>query len=152
MMEFGPPNLWMMSVKNDTACSDLRLVIGRASIHFENLSITTNRSCSPGRLPQGPDDVQSSHGERPCDEYGLEGVDWEVGLACGELAPLAGTYDLVGVGDRHGPIEALAEHVAHEGTRRRVMATHACVDVPDQLTTLGDRDALLQDSRRGTLV
>jgi hypothetical protein len=37
------PNLWMMSVKNDTSYSDLRLVIGRASIHFKNFSTTTNR-------------------------------------------------------------------------------------------------------------
>jgi hypothetical protein len=42
-MEFGTLNLWTMSVKNDMACSDMRLVMGRASIHFENLSITTNR-------------------------------------------------------------------------------------------------------------
>jgi hypothetical protein len=33
----------MMSVKNDTACSDLRLVMGRASIHFEKLSTATSR-------------------------------------------------------------------------------------------------------------
>jgi hypothetical protein len=43
MIEFDTPNLWMMSVKNDTAYSDLRLVIGRASIHFENLSTETSR-------------------------------------------------------------------------------------------------------------
>jgi hypothetical protein len=43
MMEFGTPNLWMMSVKNDTTYSDLRLVMGRASIQFENLSTTANR-------------------------------------------------------------------------------------------------------------
>jgi hypothetical protein len=30
-------------VKNDTACSDLRLVIGRASIHLENLSTATSK-------------------------------------------------------------------------------------------------------------
>jgi hypothetical protein len=43
MMEFGTPNRWMMSVQNDTACSAMRLVIGRASIHLENLSMATNR-------------------------------------------------------------------------------------------------------------
>jgi hypothetical protein len=41
-MEFDTPNLLMMFVKNDTACSDLRLVIGHALIHFENLSTATN--------------------------------------------------------------------------------------------------------------
>jgi hypothetical protein len=43
MMEFGTPSRWMMSVKNDTAFSTLRFVIGRASIHLENLSTTTSR-------------------------------------------------------------------------------------------------------------
>jgi hypothetical protein len=43
MMEFDTTNLWMMSVKNETTYSDQRLVIGRASIHFKNLSIVTSR-------------------------------------------------------------------------------------------------------------
>jgi hypothetical protein len=43
MMEFGTPNRWMMSVKNDTACSTLRFVIGCALTHLENLSMATNR-------------------------------------------------------------------------------------------------------------
>jgi hypothetical protein len=43
MMEFGTPNRWMTSVKNDTACWALRFVIGRASIHLENLSTATSR-------------------------------------------------------------------------------------------------------------
>jgi hypothetical protein len=93
------------------------------------------------RLPQGPDDVQSPHDEWPCDGYGLEGVSWEVDLACVELAPFASAYDLVGVGDRRSSAEAFAERVAYEVTRRRVMATHACVDIPNQLATLGDGDA-----------
>jgi hypothetical protein len=28
------------------------------------------------------------HGERPCDGYGLQGVSWEIGIACVKLAPL----------------------------------------------------------------
>jgi hypothetical protein len=43
MMEFGTPNWWMMSMKNDTTCSTLRFMIGCASIHLENLSTVTNR-------------------------------------------------------------------------------------------------------------
>jgi hypothetical protein len=43
MMEFGTPNRWMMSVKNDMACFALRFVIVRASIHLENLSKVTCR-------------------------------------------------------------------------------------------------------------
>jgi hypothetical protein len=69
----------------------------------------------------------------------LEGVSWEISLAGIELAPLAGAYDLAGVGDRGGPVEALAECVAHEGARCRVMAAYARVDVPDELTALGMR-------------
>jgi hypothetical protein len=40
------------------------------------------------------------------------------------LAPFAGGHDLVGVSDRSGPIKALAECVAHESARRRVVAAH----------------------------
>jgi hypothetical protein len=43
MMEFGTPKLWMMLVKNTTACSDLMLFRGRTSIHLETLSIATIR-------------------------------------------------------------------------------------------------------------
>jgi hypothetical protein len=60
-----------------------------------------------------------------------------MGLAHVELAPFIGAYDLVGVGDRCGPVEALVERVAHEGARCRVMATHAYVDVPDELPAMG---------------
>jgi hypothetical protein len=46
-MEFGTPNRWMMSVKKDTAYSAPRFVIGRASIHLENLSMATCRWLYP---------------------------------------------------------------------------------------------------------
>jgi hypothetical protein len=51
-----------------------------------------------------------------------------------------------------GLIEALAERVAYEGARHHVVSTHACVDVSEELTTLGDGDASLQDTGRGALV
>jgi hypothetical protein len=41
MMELGTPNRQMMSVKNVTARSALRFVIGRTSTHLENLSMAT---------------------------------------------------------------------------------------------------------------
>jgi hypothetical protein len=55
MMEFGTPKRWIMFVKNPTACSDLMLVKGRASIHLENLSMVTSR-CEkpPGAFCKGP--------------------------------------------------------------------------------------------------
>jgi hypothetical protein len=67
----------------------------------------------------------------------LEGVSWEVSFVGVKLAPFAGAHDLAGVGDRGGPIEALAERVAHEGVRRRVVAAHARVDITEELVPLG---------------
>jgi hypothetical protein len=125
----------------------VRLDPFRERIHGDQLV-----SVAPGRLSQGSDDVQPPHGERPCDENCLQGVSRETSLACIELAPLASTYDPVGTSDRGGPVKALAECIAHEGTRRRVVATHARVDVSNEVATLRDGNAPLQDTRRGTLV
>jgi hypothetical protein len=109
-------------------------------------------SVAPGRPSQGPDDVCPPHSERPCDGNRLEGVCCEIGLTGVELAPLSGAHGLVGVSDRGGPVEALAECIAYEGARRRVVAAHARVDVSEELATLGDWDASLQDVGRGALV
>jgi hypothetical protein len=73
-------------------------------------------------------------------------MGWEISISCIELTPLAGAYDLIGVSDRRGPVEALAERVAHEGARCRVMAAHACVNVTDEFSTVGNGDASLQDA------
>jgi hypothetical protein len=54
-----------------------------------------------------------------------------------------GAYDLVGVGDRRGPVEVFAERVAHEGTRCRVMVAYTYIDILDELAALGDGDASL---------
>jgi hypothetical protein len=44
-----------MSVKNVTACSVLRFVMGRTSTHLENLSMTTSRWVKPsGAFRKGP--------------------------------------------------------------------------------------------------
>jgi hypothetical protein len=93
---------------------------------------------APGRLSQGPNNVQPPHGKRPCDRDRLEGVSGEIGLAGVELAPFARVHNLAGVSDRGGSVEALAECVAHEGARRCVVATHARVDVSEELAPLGD--------------
>jgi hypothetical protein len=107
---------------------------------------------APGRLSQGPDDVQSPHGEGPCNGDGLQGVRREVGFSGVELAPFAGAHDLAGVRDRGGPIEALAECVAHEGARRGMVATDSRMYVPEELAPLGDGYASLQDAGGGTFV
>ena len=55
MIEFGTPNLWIMSVKNCTAYLDLIFAMGRASIHLENMSIATNKWVKPpGAFCSGP--------------------------------------------------------------------------------------------------
>jgi hypothetical protein len=73
-------------------------------------------------------------------------VRWEVSFAGVKLAPFAGAHDLAGISDRGGPIEALAECVAHEGARRRVVAAHALVKFSKELAPLGDGHTSLQDS------
>jgi hypothetical protein len=47
MMQLGIPKRWTMSVKNYIACSDLMLVVGRALIHLENLSMVTSKWVKP---------------------------------------------------------------------------------------------------------
>jgi hypothetical protein len=47
MMQLGTPKRWMILVKNSTACSDLMLVMGWASIHLENLSMATSKWVKP---------------------------------------------------------------------------------------------------------
>jgi hypothetical protein len=77
---------------------------------------------------------------------------WEIGLAGIELAPFAGAHDLAGISNIGRPIEALAERVAYEGAWCRVVATHARMDVSEELAPLGDGYAPLQDARRSALV
>jgi hypothetical protein len=70
----------------------------------------------------------------------------EIGLAGVKLAPFAGAYNFAVVGDRGRPVEALAECVAYEGARHRVVAAHAHVNVSEELAPLGDGHASLQDA------
>jgi hypothetical protein len=76
----------------------------------------------------------------------LQDVCRQVGFAGVELAPFTGAHDLAGIGDRGGPVEALAERVAHEGAWRRVVTAYARVDVSKELAPLRDGNASLQDA------
>jgi hypothetical protein len=146
MMEFGTQNWWMISVKMDTTFLEVRdwaCLDPLGEFVYGNQQV----GIAPGRLSQGPDDVQPPHGEWPRDWYGLQGVSREIGLASVKLAPFAGVHDLVGISDRSGPIKALAEHIADEGARRRIVVAHARMDVSNKFATVGDGDALLQDAR-----
>jgi hypothetical protein len=82
-----------MSVKNSIACSDLMLVIGQASIHFENLSMAMSKWVKPPVvLFRGSDQVKPPNSERPYDGNSLQGVSQEMGLPCIVLASFAGAY------------------------------------------------------------
>ena len=60
IMELGTPNWWIMSVKYNTACLALILVMGWTPIHLENLLIATSKWVKPrapsaeARQGQGP--------------------------------------------------------------------------------------------------
>jgi hypothetical protein len=133
MIELGTPNRWMMSVKNVTTCCPEV----HDWTHLDPLGELINgdqQVCvASERLSQGPDNVQPPHGKRPRDGDRLEGVRWEIGLAGVELAPFTGAHVLAGVRNRSRPVEALAECVADKGVWRRVVATHARVDVLEEL-------------------
>jgi hypothetical protein len=79
-------------------------------------------------------------------------VRGEIGLAGVELAPFAGAHDLAGVSDRGGPVEDLAERIAHKGAGCGVVAAYARMYIPKELAPLGDGHAPLQDARCSTLV
>ena len=79
-------------------------------------------------------------------------MGWEVCLPGVELAALASPHDIRGVGDYCGPVKALPERVAHQGAWRHVMATGSGVNVPEQLPTLWNRDATLEDSQGAMFV
>jgi hypothetical protein len=51
---------------------------------------------APGRLLQGPDDVQSPQSEWPCNGDGPQDMSEKVGPSGVKLAPLTGAYDLAG--------------------------------------------------------
>jgi hypothetical protein len=142
-----------MSVKSVSTCSAPEI---RDGVHLhplgELVDCDQQMGVAPGRLPQGPDDVQPPHGERPRDGDGLQDVRGEIGLAGVELAPFAGAHDLASVSDHSGPVKALAERIAHEGARCGVVAACARVYVPEELAPLGDGHASLQDAGGGALV
>jgi hypothetical protein len=70
-------------------------------------------------------------------------VRGEIGLASVKLAPFTGAHDLASIGDRGGPVKALAERIAHEGARCGVVAAYARVYIPEELAPLGDGHASL---------
>ena len=130
MMEFGTPKRWTMSRKNSTTCSDLIVDIGRASIHFVNLSIVTSRWVKPsGRLFEWPNQVEPLDHEGPRDGDHLERLGWEVSLLSVVLTSFAGAYNLLGIGYCGGPVEALSECIPNQGPWCGMMTADPTVDI-----------------------
>ena len=59
------------------------------------------------------------------------------------LTPFVGAYDLLGVGYYSGPIEALSECVANQGSRSSVVTAYPTVDITEQKLPLFDEDTEL---------
>ena len=66
---------------------------------------------APGHLLERPNQIEPPDHKGPRDGDHLECLGREVSLPSVVLAPFAGAYDLLGVGYRSGPIEALSECV-----------------------------------------
>jgi hypothetical protein len=67
---------------------------------------------APGRFLQRYDEVQSPHGERPCDGDGLQSMGRKMRPTGIELATLASLHDLSGIGNCYGPVKTLPECIA----------------------------------------
>ena len=68
------------------------------------------------------------------------------------LAPIVGAYDLLGVGYRGRIVEALSECISDQGSRCGMMSTDPTMNVLQQLPSLFDGNATLQDPSVASLV
>jgi hypothetical protein len=64
-------------------------------------------------------------------------VRGEIGLASVELAPFACAYNLAGISDRGGPLNALEECISHEVAGCGVVAAYARVYILEELAPMG---------------
>ena len=100
---------------------------------------------APGHLFEWPNQIESLDRKGPCDGDHLECLGREVSLPSVVLTPFAGAYNLLGVGYRGGPIEALSECVSNQGPRCGVVTVDPTVDVAQQKFSLFAWDTELQD-------
>jgi hypothetical protein len=63
-----------------------------------------------------------------------------------ELTPSAGAYNPSGAGHCGWPVETLSESVSHEGPRRSMMTANPQVYFLQQLLSLGDGYASLENA------
>ena len=68
------------------------------------------------------------------------------------LAPFAGAYDLLGIGYRSKPVEALSERISNQGSGRGMVIVDPTVDITQQALPLFEGDAALQDPGVASLV
>ena len=61
------------------------------------------------------------------------------------LTPFTGAYDLLGVGDSSGPVEALSERIPNQGSRCGVVTANPAMDIAQQKLPLFEGDIELQD-------
>ena len=84
---------------------------------------------APRRLFEWPNQVEPPDHEGPRDGDHLEHLGWKVNLPSVVLTPFAGAYDLLDVGYRGGPIEALSECVSNQGPWHGMVTTDPTVDI-----------------------
>ena len=85
-----------------------------------------------GRLFEWSNQVEPLDREGPRDGNHLECLGREVSLPSVVLTPFTGAYDLLGVGYRGGPIEALSECISNQGPQRGVVTADPTMDVAQQ--------------------
>jgi hypothetical protein len=82
-----------------------------------------------GRLFEGPNQINPPDHERPHDGDHLECLGRQVGLTRVVLTPFAGAHDMLGVGHRGWPVEALSECIPGQGSRCGMMSIDPAVDI-----------------------
>jgi hypothetical protein len=73
-------------------------------------------------------------------------------MSCVELTPLAGAYNPSGVSHRGRPVETLSESVSDEGPRCCMVTASHRVYFLQQLLSLGDGYASLENARGAAVV
>jgi len=77
---------------------------------------------APGRSFKGSDQIKDPDREWPHDRDRLERLGQQVGLTSIVLTPFVGAHNLLNVGHRGWPVEALSEHISDQGSARGVRA------------------------------
>ena len=98
---------------------------------------------APGRLFEWPNQIEPPDHEGPHDGDHLECLGREVSLPSVLLTPLAGAYDLLGIGYYSGPVEALSECFSNQGPQHGMVTADPTMDVAQQKSSLLARDTEL---------